>query len=244
MLGIYFKGVITNFHPETFVSKCRSAKNTVKSVISIQLIVKVLSFWMHIMQQKNNSYIKIYYDHLLQNESDIWISFIKQIFKELGMIHIWKNQNTFNKDKTEHVLKMKLENMYALFWKKMKKESTKLEFYDSITSEYEMEKYLKIELNRNYRVALSKLRISAHELEIERGRYLGKKREERTCKFCNTIEDEVHFLDYCTQYKELRKELINNIDPIHKNLKIKDLITREENLIGKFINDAFIKRNL
>ena len=134
--------------------------------------------------------------------------------------------------------------MYALFWKKMKKESTKLEFYDTITTEYEMEKYLKIELNRNYRVVLSKLRISAHELEIERGRYLGKKREERKCKFCNTIEDEVHFLDYCVQYKELRKELFDNIDPIHKNLKITDLITKEENIIGKFIYDAFVKRLL
>jgi hypothetical protein len=49
-----------------------------------------------------------------------------------------------------------------------------------------------------HRKAPSKLRISAHDLNIERGRYANIPRPERFCCKCQVLEDEVHFLDSCS----------------------------------------------
>ena len=48
-----------------------------------------------------------------------------------------------------------------------------------------------------YRTALTKLRVSCHRLQIELGRYHKPRSippEQRLCKLCNCIEDEVHFV--------------------------------------------------
>jgi hypothetical protein len=48
---------------------------------------------------------------------------------------------------------------------------------------------------KQQRKLLTKFRISAHNLNIEKGRYIGTKVEDRICNLCkNNIEDEVHFL--------------------------------------------------
>jgi hypothetical protein len=51
------------------------------------------------------------------------------------------------------------------------------------------------------RKRLTRLRISAHTPEIERGWYKKPKREERLCKACLKIEDEPHFLLDCNIFK-------------------------------------------
>jgi hypothetical protein len=50
------------------------------------------------------------------------------------------------------------------------------------------------------------IRICAHNLEIEKGRYFQINRTERICKICNDleIEDENHFLWQCEKYRKER----------------------------------------
>lgn len=126
--------------------------------------------------------------------------------------------------------------MYTSFWEKAKAKSTKLEFYEKVTNTYKMETYLKSDMNKKYKTALTQIRISAHELEIEKGRYIGKKREERICRKCNVLEDEIHFLDNCQLYSTLRHKLQKNRNI--ENLKISDYINIYEKEIGKYIFDA------
>ena len=49
---------------------------------------------------------------------------------------------------------------------------------------------------------MCKLRISAHKLNIEVGRYNKTPRNERFCKKCNTreIEDEMHFFTFMQSF--------------------------------------------
>ena len=63
----------------------------------------------------------------------------------------------------------------------------------------------------NHRIALSRLRVSCHSLEIEVGRY--KKPtptppESRLCRHCHLVEDEIHFLCDCVQFIDLREDLL------------------------------------
>ena len=66
----------------------------------------------------------------------------------------------------------------------------KLRTYKLFKKTFGLEEYLEFGLERKYRQCLSSFRISAHKLQIERGRYLGKNVEERKCTDCNVIEDE------------------------------------------------------
>ena len=68
---------------------------------------------------------------------------------------------------------------------------------------------------------MCKLRISAHKLNIEVGRYINKTaRNERFCKKCNTdeIEDEMHFLLLCNPIETDKKHILDLVDGEVKNV--------------------------
>ena len=65
---------------------------------------------------------------------------------------------------------------------------------------------------------MSQLRISAHNLNMEIGGYLGQRRDRRKCKICNNgeIENEFHFVMKCAPYQNLRDKTLkklNDLDP-------------------------------
>ena len=59
-------------------------------------------------------------------------------------------------------------------------------------------------------VSLSKFRLSSHDLEIERERYVNLDRNDRLCRSCNDndIEHECHFLLVCQLYRDLRRKYL------------------------------------
>ena len=75
----------------------------------------------------------------------------------------------------------------------------------------------------------------AHALQIKRGRYTNTPKEDRKCTRCGVIEDELHFLDNCIKFENLRSRLIkdickheeNNPDPIYgsQNTIYSNLVT-------------------
>ena len=87
----------------------------------------------------------------------------------------------------------------------------KLRTYRLFKDNISLEKYLLI-LNEDERRVPTKFRVSAHNLEIGKGKYLGVKTEDRICKLCNTgVEDETHFLLQCPVLENKRTHIINNI---------------------------------
>ena len=70
--------------------------------------------------------------------------------------------------------------------------------YAKLKTDYELEKYLTVDLSQNMMREIARLRTSTHKLAIETGRYqrpVGPSNE-RLCKICNTgqVEDEIHFV--------------------------------------------------
>ena len=80
--------------------------------------------------------------------------------------------------------------------------------------------------------ALSRLRMSSHMLEIERGRHVKPQKlplEQRTCQRCtsNSIDDEIHFLITCSYFATQRTSLLaeskllnSEFDSTHRPLVI------------------------
>jgi hypothetical protein len=83
------------------------------------------------------------------------------------------------------------------------KECEKLFFLRNI---YDENYYVDNIILKSDRSNIAKLRICAHNLEIEKGRYFQINRTERFCKICNDleIEDENHFHWQCEKYRKER----------------------------------------
>jgi hypothetical protein len=91
------------------------------------------------------------------------------------------------------------------------------------------------------RRALCQIRISAHELKIERDRYKKPyvERSQRICEKCssNQTGDELHFIINCPLNIDKREIMFNNIGELSP--KFKDL-TNETKFIWTYM--AFYKR--
>jgi hypothetical protein len=66
----------------------------------------------------------------------------------------------------------------------------------SLYSSFKFQPYLNVVNVSKFRIALTRLRVSAHRLEVEAGRWHKPEKipfENRKCKHCNVLEDEFHF---------------------------------------------------
>jgi hypothetical protein len=135
-------------------------------------------------------------------------------------------------------------------WSDSIKNMNRLEFYAAIKEEFKFEKYLDEIMNVKQRKALTKLRCSAHNLQIEIGRHQKTPRNERHCKICKSksIENEYHFVLICPILRELRlRYLPKNTTSFPTKNKLINLFQNSSNQtisnLSKFISVAMVKRN-
>ena len=105
-------------------------------------------------------------------------------------------------------------------WRAGVKKNKKLDVYKKVKHRLECEPYLLDTRNRSGRIEMTKLRISAHQLRVETGRYVKDRiddRKERICLFCaDGMEDEHHYLSKCARWKSERDELKRNVENVRK----------------------------
>ncbi len=82
----------------------------------------------------------------------------------------------------------------------------KLRTYKDFKEVLKFELYLTIE-NPKYRIAISKLRMSAHSLAIETGRHKSQSPSDRLCSTCNVPGTEIHHVMFCSKFDNLRTKL-------------------------------------
>ena len=115
---------------------------------------------------------------------------------------------------TPHVIMKSLKTDFKNLWLGQINNSNKLKFYAKLKGDFTKEHYLDNIKNFYDRASVSKIRISAHRLEIEVGRHNKTPKDERICTWCDltmfvkTVEDEPHFLQHCDLYSNLRHELV------------------------------------
>ena len=101
---------------------------------------------------------------------------------------------------------------------------------------------------------MTKLRLSAHQLEIETGRYNNTLAENRFCTYCKfegreVVEDEVHFLIICPMHKNLRENMLpshilqnENMTDLQKFVEV--MTNHDTKKVGKFVHQAFNERKI
>ena len=117
-------------------------------------------------------------------------------------------------------------------------DSSKLRTYGKLKHARGIEKYLLSNIKEDQRISMTKLRLSNHELMIEKGRHLKIDRNIRFCPFCPThIESEKHFLLECKTYFSLRNTMIRSSVDIIPQLPT---LTEDERFIALLSDERFI----
>ena len=129
--------------------------------------------------------------------------------------------------------------------------SSVLDMYKIYKSSLEYEEYLDL-LPKRLRLFFVRLRVSAHPLRIQTGRYAQNNipRNERYCLCCNSVdlEDEYHFICICRCYIDLRNKYISRIFYINPSVyKFHKLLVSSDRLVFsivcKYIKEALVIRN-
>ena len=210
--------------------------------------------WDRIREGMCNSLLSAAFEEAVENDLP-WITSIKHTFESNGLLQVFLSPEIeVEENQTPYDLlfqRMKDQFQQTAFEKV--RNSEKLSLYSQLKTESGAERYLSDVTNIRHRTAMTRLRMSAHSLHIEEGRYTIPitSREDRICTLCKTgVEDETHLLVKCPMYEELRHHMDKHKTTLTSNtlsdqvktvniLKSKDLQP-----VAKFVYEAFEKRKV
>ena len=149
------------------------------------------------------------------------------------------------------------KSSFVTNWNADLREKPLLRSYRLYKTEFNTECYLDCLNLPKYRIPVSKIRASSHDLEIERRRYTGPRLDpnQRLCSTCLEVEDEEHFVTSCRVNINERQTLLTKIsskDPTFMHLDNREkfifLMSSKDRQIltwfGKFLHKSFSTRNV
>lgn len=188
------------------------------------IIKNMVNYW-HRLENLDSSSNFILLKHAFINSQKIfnerkpsWYGSIQYLLRSIDKINEFKFSSTQTfKNNSKKII----HNHFIDLWhiERIKISKGKLDTYSFLKTNFGLEKYLLILKNNESRRNITKLRISAHKLNIEKGRYQGIPREERKCTRCNLgeLDDERHLLISCNHTKDLRTCLFASAKSYCKN---------------------------
>ena len=180
----------------------------------IDVLTSVFKYWSNTMNLTNNALIhQSFLDSFTEmNQLNNYQMGVKNLLHFLNFPHTWENFYGNAKQ-----IKTALQNNFITFWTSEinDKEHSRYQFYASVKKSFHIENYLVYIRDFTLRAALSRLRMSSHNLMIEKGRHLGLRKEDRVCDFCQVLEDENHFIFHCKKFTKQR-DCIHNFQKLSK----------------------------
>jgi hypothetical protein len=199
---------------------CKSELGRFPMIVDIN--IQVLKYWQRL--EKLSSDRTLLYDayeyckHAKSLGKSSWLDYSNKIVEHNEMNNFINDAKLSTKVLSTKV-KSCLHKNYISYHTHKLNQSEKLSVLKEIKEEYGLSPYLHNIKNINFRKTLTKLRISAHRLEIETGRYKKPRldREQRICRLCEKdIGDELHFLCKCPPLQKQRHILFTKIASTHK----------------------------
>jgi hypothetical protein len=216
--------------------------------------LRMLRFWSKLMSLPENRYVKVAYNDAMQlyytnPDYSPWCSFVAKTLKQLSMYGYFEFQSIPNPNEFYKLARNRIFVKYKKDWCSETRALSSLDNYIKFKSSHGLEQYLAMGIDARYLSALCRFRLRSHNLAIEVGRHRSIPRERRLCVYCDSdlIEDEVHFLLFCSYYDELRRPLIPYICDLNTNdafaFLLNSTVPTIIRLVAKFIYQAFLKRS-
>ncbi len=192
--------------------------------LALQFLAQSIKYWLRISSDDMSSSLvnKAYIEcnkNLSKTSLCNWAKCIRQLLIQCNLENVWVNQGSTKPRKIANVVRVELKNMYENTWFSIINDETKspkLRSYKLFKNKFLLENYLISTTNLAHRRAFTKLRLSAHRLAIETGRYTVPKTpvDQRTCCICNEnkIESEIHFLCDCSALSIIRRPFLSKLE--------------------------------
>ena len=248
----------------------KATNNAVRGELgSYPLLISMLTlsfkYWWKLNQDCSFGSSSLVVQALIENRSFqygyyfTWSKGIKSICSLINNNDIWDRPNILSKSSISDLVSSSLKSKYDQEWySHISTKQMKLRTYCQFKKSFNQENYVHI-LNQVQKSVFCKLRISAHTLMIEKGRYSYPKipPENRLCTVCDLqeTENEFHFIMRCKAYTHLRQDLLShmndtfNTDNFSDNDYFVKIMSATDfdnvKIVANFVSDAFnIRSNI
>ena len=184
----------------------------------IERQVRVIKFWLKVigMQENyNNSFLYKVYLELLNTtithpREVTWATLVRDMLNNSGFGDVWLAQRVVNKDSFIVEFQRRIKDMYLQEWEAKVRESSTGRLFRYIKQGFKFEAYLD-NLKKAQRISLTRIRLSSHIFNIEKGRWASAgggdrvNRGNRLCTQCSVVECEYHCLVQCPRYVNERE---------------------------------------
>ena len=230
----------------------------------IKGLTQVLKYDWHIKNKSSDqSLVRTAYQEMF-NVNDSWGLRVEKI---KTLLNLQTFPSFVSSDSVGKQIKSKLNSIFDRFWLDQinqikigndNLDHNKLRFYKTFKTCFKTEPYLEMINNRNQRSNLTRLRISAHSLEVELLRYKTPSvpYSLRYCGYC-TMQvpgDEIHFLKFCETFCNQRQCFIGKLGSINPSFhamnpieQVKSMLCpttpKATTLVNKFIAIMFKARS-
>ncbi|KAL4237739.1 hypothetical protein ACF0H5_002452 [Mactra antiquata] len=182
----------------------------------IHRYIQILKYWFKV-KDSSNIILKTMYQvskNRCEKGYKSWALSVKQILDEHGFSHVWISPWLYNENTFIPTFKQKVYDCFLQKWRSDINNSSILNIvYSHLHEQFIMSKYLTVLKSKTYRSYLARIRISAHHLRVQTGRYGQNRipRNERSCLLCGSseVEDEFHFILICPRFADLRRKYID-----------------------------------
>ena len=147
-----------------------------------------------------------------------WFSYLERILKyfNLEYLHCILDERELSCQigKTKGILQQHFKTKWIEDKSKFQTNG-KLELFTSLLGSFGFSEYLSKVTNPKHRIAITRMRVSAHKFPIEHGRYLKTTRADRECSLgCRVLGDEIHYMTNCSHpfIKEIITPALNKIN--------------------------------
>ena len=184
---------------------------------------QTLRYWVRLANMNSNRILKkAYFSEMVihRDGGNSWCTFLLKLLDVTGQNQLWRKQsdihmNTCELSKLKQLFSDKIAELYFMTQFKKVGHGSKLRTYTKFKNDYKLENYVNIsDVPLMWRKLFCAFRISCHELEIERGRYIRPRKppEERICHLClQDVETESHFMIYCNAYTHIRNKFFQDV---------------------------------
>ncbi|KAK6178526.1 hypothetical protein SNE40_013301 [Patella caerulea] len=209
--------------------------------------IRIFKYWTKLLNT-DNKILKCCLQDQEANKSK-WIINVRNELFQMGLGYIWEHRKSCNSSYFKTIKHRILDIFKQLCIERICNSSKGL-FYQHFISNFTLQYYLAKSIPYRYANCISKIRLSAHNLFIETGRYNSVAKNKRLCKFCDNddVEDEYHFVLICKKYKDIRCKYIKPYYRINPSVyTFIQLLTvhniKELTNLGKYLSITFESRN-
>ena len=219
--------------------------------------MKVIDYWLRLEKLDNSGLLKKSFNLVKSMHNagfKTWMEKVQNILEEINCSHYLNGDLIENYDVIHTSVKELIYGLFQRKWFDLLSCFPKMRTFLRFKTVFQLEPYLLSIKDFKMRRIMSRFRLSSHDLEIERGRYLkpATPADKRFCKLCSTtvneVEDEEHVLMRCYVFDHLRTDFFKLVKSRNPDTSLNFLTimgTKDPAIIfyvAKFLQKVFKER--